>query len=515
MREKSQKKDIIILTILLLSYLIFNGILLAGHELWRDEANVWLIARELSVPELFAQIRFQGHPCLWYLLVMPFAKAGLPFQTISVLSYVIMGITAGIFVYRAPFHPLTKFCCLFSPVFSYYYSVVARNYCLIALLLILLVFFYQERKQRPVVYGLLLGLLVQADTIALAPAGLIALIWLWEAVSESVRKKQKNVFVQALKGLWIPLASLLLWIYEFHGVSDSPEYQMQNLGFMPLLTEIRNFSFHILSRMTGVGKMADLLLIFLFLAAGILLGIYGENFFPVVVAAGAFLFEALFSVLVYQLHIWHYIAIVFAVIWCFWILLKEDGENSLQEEVTDRAEDCFEKKKAGKHIEKTGHTLAEIFLVLISILMFVQWNSAEESSSLQNALFGVYSDGVNVASYIRENVPEDSLIVSTDVSEASTVLAYLGKKYQFHYAGNGKIETFADYTEEQKSGITYEDLLRWAGDNFPEKKSFYILKCEQNCISSFEPGEDGRICYETMTGTAKGEAYTLYEIEIP
>ena len=302
--------------------------------------------------------------------------------------------------------------------------------------------------------------------------------------------------MQAAKGLWIPLASLLLWIFEFHGVSDSPEYQMQDMGFMSLLTEIRNFSFHILSRMTGAGKAVDLLLILLFLAAGILLGVKKKNFFPVIVAAGAFLFEALFSVLVYQLHIWHYIAIVFAVIWCFWILLKEEGEPSGQE-------------------EKTDHILAEIFLILISILMFVQWNSAEESSSLQNALSGVYSDGVNVASYIRENVPEDSLIVSTDVSEASTVLAYLGKKYQFYYAGNGRIETFADYTEEQKSGIEYADLLDWVSADFPDKEGFYILKCEQNCIGSFEPGEESRICYETMTDTAKGEAYTLYEIEIP
>lgn len=500
MKEKIQKRDIIILTILWLSYLAFNGILLAGHELWRDEANVWLIARELSVPELFAQIRFQGHPCLWYLLVMPFAKAGLPFQTISVLSYVLMGITAGIFVYRAPFHPVTKLCCLFSPVFSYYYSVVARNYCLIALFLVVLAAFYRERKRKPVVCGLLLGLLVQADTIALAPAGLISLMWLWEAVSESVRKKQKNEAMQAAKGLWIPLASLLLWIYEFHGVSDSPEYQMQDMGFTSLLTEIKNFSLHILSRMTGAGKTADLLLILLFLAAGIWLGTKKKNFFPVIVAAGTFLFEALFSVLVYQLHIWHYIAIVFAVIWCFWILLETDGESAGQAGGTKEA----------------ARILPEIFLIIISILMLVQWNSAEESSSLRNALSGVYSDGVNAASYIREHVPEDSLIVSTDVSEASTVLAYLGRKYQFYYAGNGKIETFADYTEEQKGGIEYADLLDWISDTFPDKKSFYILKCEQNCISSFEPGEENsRICYETMTDTAKGEAYTLYEIEIP
>ena len=43
-----KKRENIILTILLAGYLVFNAILLAGHELWRDEANVWLIARELS-----------------------------------------------------------------------------------------------------------------------------------------------------------------------------------------------------------------------------------------------------------------------------------------------------------------------------------------------------------------------------------------------------------------------------------------------------------------------------------
>ncbi len=135
-----RKKENIILTLLFAVYLVFNGILLAGHELWRDEANVWLIAGELSPIQLFKEIRYQGHPCLWYLFAMPFAKIGLPFQTLSVLSYLIMAVTAGIFVYKAPFHPVTKFFCLISPVFSYYYPVVARNYCLIALILLLLAY---------------------------------------------------------------------------------------------------------------------------------------------------------------------------------------------------------------------------------------------------------------------------------------------------------------------------------------------------------------------------------------
>ena len=495
MKEKIQKKDIIILTILWLSYLTFNGILLAGHELWRDEANVWLIARELSVPELFAQIRFQGHPCLWYLLVMPFAKAGLPFQTISVLSYVIMGITAGIFVYRAPFHPVTKLCCLFSPVFSYYYSVVARNYCLIALFLVVLAAFYKDRKRKPVVCGLLLGLLVQADTIALAPAGLISLMWLWEAVSESVCKKQKNAFMQAAKGLWIPLASLMLWIYEFHGVSDSPEYQMQDLGFTSLLTEIKNFSLHILSRMTGAGKTADLLLILLFLAAGIWLGIKKKNFFPVIVAAGTFLFEALFSVLVYQLHIWHYLSLVFTFLWMLWAMQKT----------------AEEKKREKDRIYRVAAGTLQVLLGILAVVMLLHWNSDAEPSNLQQALHGSYSDGQNAAEFIREEISPDEIILSTDVPMESTILAYL-KDYRFYYAGSGKITTYADWSEEQSQIISLDQVIAWCRESFPEKDYIYLIQSRDSCIADPEKLDGQECIYETEGVTVRGEEYGIYRI---
>ena len=79
MRETEKRTKAVFLTALFVCYLIFNGILLWGHELWRDEANVWLLARELSPFELLREIKYQGHPCLWYFLAMPFAKLGLPF----------------------------------------------------------------------------------------------------------------------------------------------------------------------------------------------------------------------------------------------------------------------------------------------------------------------------------------------------------------------------------------------------------------------------------------------------
>lgn len=498
-----KKRENIILTILLAGYLVFNGILLAGHELWRDEANVWLIARELSPIQLFREIRYQGHPCLWYLIVMPFAKLGFPFKTICALSFIVMAFGAGIFTFRAPFHPITKFVCLLSPIFSYYYSVVARNYCLIALLLILLAHYYPKRNEKPWFYGLLLGLLVQADTIALATAGLISLMWLYEGISQSVRNRQAAPLFNKVKGLWIPFVSLLLWMAEFRNVSDSPEYQFRQLTVSDFLQEIRNFSYHILSRMTGQGQAFDTILIVLFLAVGILISIKLKNLWPMIVMAGTFLFQAVFSILVYQLHIWHYIAIAFTLIWFFWLGgSKEEGEETVP--------------KRTRFFNVSCRILSEIVLTLLSATMFLRWNAPEESSSLKNALSEVYSDGVNVADYIRENVDQEELILSTDVAESSTVLAYLGKDYTFYYAGNGKKATYADYAEEQKQVISYDEMIVWAKANFPEKEDIYILESPSNCIKNIpdEAKAEFQVCYRTEGETARGENYTLYRVAI-
>ncbi len=483
MEKRGIKKEFLIGTILLAIYLIVNIILLVGHELWRDEANVWLFARDASPIQLLREIKYQGHPCLWYFMVMPFAKLGLPFKTISVLSFLVMAAAAGVFAYKAPFHPVTKFFCLFSPMFSYYYPVVARNYCLIALILILLAYFYPKRMEKSVLYGLLLGLLVQADTIALATAGLISCMWLWECVSKSIKEKSRMPLVQGAKGLWIPLVSLLFWILQFYQVSDSPEYQMRVLGPGEFLKEIRNFSYHILGRMTGQGELFSLFIILLFLIAGIWISIKRKNVWPMLVMAGAFLFEVIFSIMVYQLHIWHYIALCFSLIWFLWV-------------------------------GNSAKPVSEGLLILLGITMFIRWNAPEENSSLINAITGLYSDGIHVAEYMEEHIGPEEVILSTDVSEASTVQAYLGKEYAFYYAGSLKKETYAKYNEEQTQMITWEQLESGLKKVFPDREAVYFLASPTNCVEDI-PGEvksSWEICYQTKEKSARGEDYTLYRI---
>ena len=130
----------------LLLYIGLNLFLLMRHENWRDEAQAWQIAKNLGIKELFQQLRFEGHPCLWYLLLMPFAKLGVPFSCMGFISLALMAASVWIFLKKAPFAWPVKIILAFGSFFVYYYPVIARSYSMIPLVLFWLAMLYPERK---------------------------------------------------------------------------------------------------------------------------------------------------------------------------------------------------------------------------------------------------------------------------------------------------------------------------------------------------------------------------------
>lgn len=478
-------------------YVIFNIVLLYFHAPWRDEANVWLMARDLSPLQLLGEIKYQGHPCLWYFLVMPFAKVGLPFRTIGIISTIVMTVAAGIYLWKGPQWIGIKALVVFSPVFTYFYPTIARNYCLIALILILLAWNYSERNTHPVRYGILLGLLVQADTIAIAPAGMIAFVWFVESVYNRIHTSSMERLVNCLKGIWIPFVSLLLWIAQFYQVSDSPMFEFQKFGIGELLREVRNYAYIILIRMTGWNQA----LCTCFFAAVFLLMIAISyrlrNFGAISVMILSFLFQCVFSVMVYQLHIWHYISLTFVFLWMLWSM-----------EITAEEKDLNEDKWYRWSIRGM-----QIVVGVLAIAMFLHWNSDEEPSNLQQALHGSYSDGQNAAEFIQEQIDPAEILISTDVPLDSTILAYL-KNYQFYYAGSGKLTSYADWSEEQSQTIHMKELLAWCRDAFPMKQEVYLIQGNISCIVDSEQLAQYEVIYETSGSTVRGEEYRICRIPL-
>ena len=72
------KKNLLLNILLTFLYALVTLIFVLHHEIWADEAQVWLLAKNLSVFELFKHLVNEGHPSFFYLLVMPFAKVFSP-----------------------------------------------------------------------------------------------------------------------------------------------------------------------------------------------------------------------------------------------------------------------------------------------------------------------------------------------------------------------------------------------------------------------------------------------------
>ncbi len=482
MNKKGSINSKTILVILFFAYAVLNIYLLIMHEPWRDEANVWLLARELTPLSLFKELRYQGHPCLWYLLVMPLAKLHLPFVSISILSFLVMLTAAYLLVFRSPLHPLIIALFLFGPVFSYYYPVIARNYCLAALVLTLMAVMFPKRYEKPLLFGFLTGLLLQTDTIAAGAFGAVILWYLF-----GTRKVREGGRVLARFAVF-PFLSMVLWAYTFLHVTDSPEFHVERPGLSELIGGIRYHGIHILTRMTGLPELYALILLGVLLASGIYLAVRIRNLWPVFTVLCAYLFEIAFSVFIYQLHIFHFIFLGFALLFGLWTAMEEYGKKG----------------------EDRVFLLPQIAAGALLLLLFVPFFSPKEESGLINGILGSYSDGKNMASYIRENIPEEALIIGTNVAEASTVLASLPEEYEFYYAGTLTKETYADYSERQESGISGADLLSEVRNTFENPTVFYIMDCKSTHL--YDIPEGAELLYETKESTAKGEEYRLYRI---
>ena len=167
-RHSAQKTDMRYAIGLTTSFLILGGFTAFNHEMWRDEIQAWLLARDsASFFELFAHLKYEGHPGLWHLCLMPLSRITASPVIMQVFHLLIAGVTVYLFVRYAPFNWLQKFLFCFGYFVLYEYAVIARNYALGLLFLILFCVLFRERYKRPLWIGGILFLLAHTSVHAL------------------------------------------------------------------------------------------------------------------------------------------------------------------------------------------------------------------------------------------------------------------------------------------------------------------------------------------------------------
>ncbi|MCH9277024.1 hypothetical protein JS533_012240 [Bifidobacterium amazonense] len=159
-----------------LLYAVIQIVLAVNHEPWRDESQAWLIARDASPWQILSEIcRQEGHPALWFFVLMPFARLGVGYWSLEALSITITLVAAALLMF-AKTPAAWKLPLLFTPVFFYWPSVVSRSYCLIALFAAALALLYPSRSRHPWLYAVILALLFQTHALVFAFAGMLALL---------------------------------------------------------------------------------------------------------------------------------------------------------------------------------------------------------------------------------------------------------------------------------------------------------------------------------------------------
>ncbi len=201
-------------------YVVVTAIAGVLHEPWRDEADSWLVVRDRSFTELFPFMGYAGTPGLWYLLLFPLAKLGLPYAAQFVLHWIIAAAAAFVILFFVPARPWLRVLLVGNGLVGFEYAVIARSYALTILFTALLVALYARRVHRPKIYGFVLLLLANTNVMGLfITCGVLAGL-----ATGLLFEHRKQTFIAAWIGFsGVLLAALQLW----------PPKDGQNPQFVP------------------------------------------------------------------------------------------------------------------------------------------------------------------------------------------------------------------------------------------------------------------------------------------
>jgi hypothetical protein len=166
-----------------LAYLLAATAAALVHEPWRDEAQAWLIARDAASPlQLLQNLRYEGHPGLWHLVLWPLTRIGW-IGLMQVLAVAIGAISAYLFARFAPFPRLARALFGFGYLQLWEWGALARNYGLGVLLLLCAAALAVRRERHAVALGLALALAANTSLHAAIVAGGLLALLLFERAS--------------------------------------------------------------------------------------------------------------------------------------------------------------------------------------------------------------------------------------------------------------------------------------------------------------------------------------------
>lgn len=500
-------KMVFILAVTGLFFLI-NLALVLTHEPYFNEANQWQIARQASPAELPDILKTEGHPILYYLLLMPLAKLGLPMIAANILSLLIMTLAVFLFVKYAPFKKYAIVLTVFSVGFMYYLPVFARNYCLAALGVVLVGATYRDRLRHPVRYCLSLALLLQSHILA---AGLVSVLFVIFCVEYMVNLRKKTPKLPAKKvyiaAAVIVLASLAVLVGCLWGSTEAHGYLKPNLPEAVAPSSSIFGYFDALGRtLFGIGGIGVLVAVIFVVFGVYFLVRYPKIFF---VWMAATLFQAFVLIHLYAFGRFTQDALnILYLALCVWLTFCEKPRRAqLRQRKTKRVDSRIKSAIAGSEILKIIKRIVkpsrDIALGCVCVLTMPSVFAASVHD-----LSGEYSQSLRIARYINENLPQGSAIVTAAEHESVvSIVPFLRDDIVVYDVVQGNVLDYIIYDancardpsvaetmaaiEARGAGNTYFIAASWYPNGANYRKNTAELVKELELVRSFDNADVG------------------------
>lgn len=386
------------------------------HEIWRDEAQAWCIVRDLSIGDIYQTAKVEGHPILWYLLLMPLAKFGLPPESMLYLSFTLTAAAVLFLLYKSPFNKFEKITIIFSAGMLYYLPAISRNYALIPLLIFLLAYYYSKKEEHPYIYSFLLILLSHTHVIMLGFCAILFLLFVYEKL------KEKKYPLCSVIILFINF--LFLFFYFYLTYSDNVVVSHYSRHSREILTLIDDFCYIYFSPVSVNCNALNMIIFYGALCViARYLFLYNKKIF--ILFTGSFL----------------YIFFIFAKVW-FGGVSYQKAFLLLLIIVF-----CYSCCKLSRKL----YNYAFLSLFIVSCILSVP--------SVFNEVVYNFSGSVQISNYIKSYIDTGNFGFMGYVYTISPISAYLPDR-KFYYCDNTenkfKLVTFSDFRNLKK--IDKEDV---------------------------------------------------------
>ena len=111
------------------------GVLLITHDPWRDELQAWALSRASAMPwDVISNLRHEGHPPTWYLLLWPVTKIIPSIIGLQIVAFAVGSAAAYVTLRKMPVSLFLRTAIVFSYFPLFEFGTISRSYSLAWLL---------------------------------------------------------------------------------------------------------------------------------------------------------------------------------------------------------------------------------------------------------------------------------------------------------------------------------------------------------------------------------------------